>query len=92
MFIDLLSHGKSSVLITIVPLFSFRSSIYCEGKRLCKGCVLDIGLLRYILPGYELRHTIVDDECDGSRGADVVVSANVEMGDYVAPRGLDMAR
>lgn len=41
-----------------------------------------------ILPGYELKHDIMDDECDGGKGADVVVSANTARDTYVALAGM----
>ena len=41
-----------------------------------------------ILPGYELKHDVIDDECDGGKGADVVVSAQSALGSYVALTGL----
>ncbi|CAK9062234.1 unnamed protein product, partial [Durusdinium trenchii] len=41
-----------------------------------------------ILPGYELKHTILDDQCEGRRGANVVVSAMVSKGNYVGLTGM----
>lgn len=41
-----------------------------------------------ILPGYELKHDIMDDECDGGKGADVVVSASTAKDTYVALAGM----
>eukprot|EP00438_Fugacium_kawagutii_P036818 Skav228618 [mRNA] locus=scaffold2037:140416:148048:+ [translate_table: standard] len=82
-----LRRGSEVHVLTPVPM----TGQWAAGQTFRTALLLAESLInedQLILPGYALVHDIMDDECDGGKGADVVVSAMTAKDSYVALGGM----